>query len=144
HGVYGMSIWPNGVKHISNNVRPIEEPEDLKGLKLRSVGGKIVSDIYKPFNVTTESIAFGDLYIALEQGVVDGQENPFSNVESQKFDEVQKYMTTTGHTRVDYALLTNTEFWDSLNDETKEIVQEGVDKGTEAARESADKLNEES
>lgn len=143
-GVIGLHVWPNGVKHLTNSKRPIKEPRDLEGLKLRADGGKIVSEIYDPFNVTTETIPFGDLYVALEQGVVDGQENPFSNIETQKFDEVQKFMTLTGHTRVDYVLLTNTTFWNNLNDETRQIIKNGVKEGTQVARIEAKKLNEKS
>lgn len=140
-GVLGIAIWPNGEKHLTNDVRPVRKPEDLEGLKLRSDGGKIVADIYAPFNVSTETIPFGELYLALEQGIVDGQENPFSNIESQKFDEVQKYLTILGHTRVDYVLLTNTTFWSSLNDKTRNIIEEGAWAGTEKARAEAHNLN---
>ncbi|USG65010.1 DctP family TRAP transporter solute-binding subunit [Brevibacillus ruminantium] len=140
-GVIGLQVWPNGQKHITNNKRPIVSPEDLKGLKLRADGGKIVADIYSPFNVSTQSIPFSELYTALSQGVVDGQENPFSNIDSQKYDEVQKYMTVTGHTRVDYVLLTNSEFFDSLNDPTRKLIEEAVKEGTQVARSKAAELN---
>lgn len=142
-GVMGLYIWPNGTKQITNNKRPITKPEDLKGLNMRADGGKIVSDIYEPFNVSTVSIPFGELYTALSQGVVDGQENPYSNIESQKFDEVQKYMTVTNHTRVDYLLLTNTKFWSGLNEPTRKLMEEAALEGTKVARAAAKRLNDE-
>jgi C4-dicarboxylate-binding protein DctP len=141
-GVLGKAMWPNGAKHMTNDKKAIKKPEDLDGMKIRTQGGQLLEAIYDELGAGSASIPFGELYTALQQGTVDGQENTFSNIESKKFDEVQKYMTIMGHTRVDYALLTNTKFWDSLNEETKEIVQKGVDEGTKLARESAKKLND--
>ncbi|WP_309543422.1 DctP family TRAP transporter solute-binding subunit [Cytobacillus firmus] len=141
-GVLGKAMWPNGAKHMTNDKKAIKKPEDLDGMKIRTQGGQLLEAIYAELGAGSASIPFGELYTALQQGTVDGQENTFSNIESKKFDEVQKYMTIMGHTRVDYALLTNTKFWDSLNDETKAIVQKGVDEGTKLARESAKKLND--
>ncbi|RBP90605.1 C4-dicarboxylate-binding protein DctP [Cytobacillus firmus] len=141
-GVLGMAMWPNGAKHMTNDKKAIKKPEDLDGMKIRTQGGQLLEAIYAELGAGSASIPFGELYTALQQGTVDGQENTFSNIESKKFDEVQKYMTIMGHTRVDYALLTNTKFWEGLNDETKAIVQKGVDEGTKLARESAKKLND--
>ncbi|MEH7333605.1 DctP family TRAP transporter solute-binding subunit [Neobacillus drentensis] len=143
-GVHGLAMWPNGAKHMTNNKKPIKSPEDLKGLKIRTQGGQLLEEIYGKLNAGSVSIPFAELYTALQQGTVDGEENTYSNIESKKFDEVQKYTTVMGHTRVDYALLTNTKFWNSLNDKTKAIVQKGVEEGTKVARDSAKKLNEES
>lgn len=143
-GVLGLAMWPNGAKHMTNNKRPIKTPEDLKGLKIRTQGGQLLEAIYGKLDAGSVSIPFAELYTALQQGTVDGEENTYSNIESKKFDEVQKYTTVMGHTRVDYALLSNTKFWNSLNAETKALVQKGVDEGTKVARDSAEKLNEES
>ncbi|RFU64539.1 DctP family TRAP transporter solute-binding subunit [Peribacillus saganii] len=141
-GVLGLSMWPNGAKHMTNDKKAIKTPEDLDGMKIRTQGGQLLEALYGQLGAGSASIPFGELYTALQQGTVDGQENTFSNIESKKFDEVQKYMTIMGHTRVDYALLTNTKFWDEMNEETKAIVQKGVDEGTKVARESAEQLNE--
>lgn len=142
-GVLGLYMWPNGGKHITNDSRPVETPEDFDGLKFRTQGGQVLEAIYSSLGAGSESIPFGELYTALDQGVVDGQENTFSNIESKKFDEVQDYMTVMNHTRVDYAIFTNTEFWDSMNDATREIVEKGVEVGTEKARAEAASLNAE-
>ncbi|MEB3103613.1 DctP family TRAP transporter solute-binding subunit [Ferviditalea candida] len=141
-GVLGMGFWPNGPKQITNNKRPIKAPEDLKGLKFRTQGGQVLEKVYATLGAGSVSIPFNELYTALQQGTVDGEENTFSNIESKKFDEVQKYTTVMGHTRVDYVLLTNTKFWNSLNDATKKIVEAGIKKGTEVARTEANALNE--
>ncbi|SDG67373.1 C4-dicarboxylate-binding protein DctP [Planococcus glaciei] len=142
-GVLGLKMWPNGGKHLTNNERPIESPDDLKGLKFRTQGGQVLEALYSELGAGSESIPFSELYTALDQGVVDGQENTFSNIESKKFDEVQKYMTVMNHTRVDYAVFTNTEFWEGMNAETKEIVEAGLEEGTKVAREEAINLNKE-
>ncbi|MDM5200590.1 DctP family TRAP transporter solute-binding subunit [Fictibacillus enclensis] len=140
-GVLGLSMWPNGAKHITNDKKPITKPEDLQGMKIRTQGGQLLESLYKTLGAGSTSIPFGELYTALQQGTVDGEENTYSNIESKKFDEVQKYTTDIGHTRVDYALLTNTKFWGGLNDETKAIIQKGIEKGTKVARKSAAQLN---
>lgn len=141
-GVLGLSMWPNGGKHLTNDKKPITKPEDLEGLKFRTQGGQLLESIYKTLGAGSESIPFGELYTALDQGVVDGQENTFSNIESKKFHEVQKYMTVMNHTRVDYAIFTNTKFWDSMNDETRELVEAGIAAGTKVARDEAKNLND--
>ncbi len=141
-GVVGLKMWPNGGKHVTNNERAIDSPDDFKGLKFRTQGGQVLEAVYSTLGAGSESIPFSELYTALDQGVVDGQENTFSNIESKKFDEVQKYMTVMNHTRVDYAIFTNTKFWESMNEETKAIVEAGVEEGTKVARQEALSLNE--
>ncbi|MBB5179708.1 C4-dicarboxylate-binding protein DctP [Planomicrobium koreense] len=141
-GVLGLKMWPNGGKHVTNNERAITSPADFKGLKFRTQGGQVLEAVYSTLGAGSESIPFSELYTALDQGVVDGQENTFSNIESKKFDEVQEFMTIMNHTRVDYAIFTNTEFWEGMNEETKAIVEAGVEEGTKVAREEALTLNE--
>jgi C4-dicarboxylate-binding protein DctP len=142
-GVLGLSMWPNGGKHLTNSERAIDSPDDMEGLKFRTQGGQVLESIYTALGAGSESIPFGELYTALDQGVVEGQENTFSNIESKKFDEVQSYMTVMNHTRVDYAVFTNIDFWEGMNDATREIVEAGLAVGTEVARAEAKRLNEE-
>ncbi|MFD2925609.1 DctP family TRAP transporter solute-binding subunit [Halobacillus naozhouensis] len=143
-GIIGLRMWPNGPKQITNTKRPINSPDDLEGLKLRVQGGQVLASIFKNLNAGPLQLPFGQLYTALEQGTVDGQVNTFSNIATKKLGDVQKYITTNwGAARVDYALLTNQKFWNSLNEETKKVVQAGIDHGTKKARELAEKLNQE-
>lgn len=142
-GIIGLKVWPNGFKNITNNKRPIKRPEDLKGLKIRTQSGEVLSANFKALGASPTSIAFAELFTALQQGVVDGQSNTDSNIYTKKFDEVQKYMTITKENRVDYILLTNKTFMDSLNEETKKVVMEAVDAATEVERQLAVSLNEE-
>lgn len=142
-GIIGLKVWPNGFKNITNNTRPVKKPEDLKGLKIRTQSGEVLSAIYITLGAAPQSISFSELFTALQQGVVDGQSNTFSNIYTKKFDEVQKYMTVTKHNRVDYTLLTNKQFMDSLNENTKKIVMEAVEVATAHERELAISLNAE-
>jgi C4-dicarboxylate-binding protein DctP len=142
-GIIGLKCWPNGFKNITNNVRLIKKPEDLEGLKIRTQSGEVLSAIYETLGASPMSIAFGELFTALQQGVTDGQSNTFSNIYTKKLDEVQKYMSVTQHNRVDYLLLTNKRFMDSLNEKTKKLVMEAVDVATEKERELSISLNQE-
>lgn len=142
-GVKALTMWPNGFRVITNNKKPIHSPEDYKGLKIRTSSGEVLSDVFNLLDAGTVSIPFNEVYTALQQGTVDGQENTLSSVASANFDEVQDYLTINNFSRVDYILLTNTKFWDSLDEATKKIVQEGIDAGTQTARAEVQKLNEE-
>ncbi len=142
-GIVGLKVWPNGFKNLTNNKRPVKKPEDLQGLKIRTQSGEVLSAIFMTLGASPSSIAFAELFTALQQGVVDGQSNTNSNIYTKKFDEVQKYMTVSSENRVDYILLTNKTFMDSLNETTKKVVMEAVEVATEHERELAISLNEE-
>jgi len=142
-GVKALTMWPNGFRVITNNKRPIQSPEDYKGLKIRTSSGEVLTDVFETLGAGTVSIPFNEVYTALQQGTVDGQENTLSSVASANFDEIQDYLTINNFSRVDYILLTNTEFWESLDEETKKVVQQGIDEGTKTARAEVQKLNEE-
>ncbi|MFJ5768940.1 TRAP transporter substrate-binding protein [Psychrobacillus sp. NPDC093180] len=143
-GIYGIAMWPNGQKHLTNDKRPIKTPEDLKGLKFRTQGGQVLEQVFSTLGAGSTSIPFTELYTALQQGTVDGQTNTFVNIESKKFDEIQKYLTVSGETRVDLGLFVNKKFMDSLNEPTRKIVEEGLKAGTDSARQAAKTMNVES
>ena len=92
-----LGYWDNGVRHVSNSKLPITKPEDLKGLKIRTPADPMTIDIFQTLGAATEQIAFGELYVALQQGVVDGQENPLANISSSKLYEVNKFISLTAH-----------------------------------------------
>ncbi|MDP9858255.1 TRAP transporter substrate-binding protein [Agrobacterium tumefaciens] len=96
-GVVPLDWWDNGVRHLTNSKRKVAIPEDVAGLKIRTPADPMTIDIFQALGASTEQIAFGELYIALQQGVVDGQENPLANVESSKLYEVNKYISLTAH-----------------------------------------------
>lgn len=140
-GIYGLSLWPNGPKHFTNDTRPLKKPEDFEGLNFRTQGGQVLEDVFKELGAGSVSIPFTELYTSLQQGVVDGQTNTFVNIESKKFDEVQEYLTIIGDTRVDVGFFANKEFMDGLNDETREIVDAGIEDATQAARDASKEMN---
>jgi tripartite ATP-independent transporter DctP family solute receptor len=96
-GIITLAWWDNGIRHITNSKRPIAEPADLEGLKIRTPADPMTIDIFQALGAATEQIAFSELYVALQQGVVDGQENPLANIASSKIYEVNPYISLSGH-----------------------------------------------
>jgi tripartite ATP-independent transporter DctP family solute receptor len=92
-----LDWWDNGIRHTTNSKRSINKPEDFKGLKIRTPADAVTVDIFQALGAATQQISFGELYIALQQGVVDGQENPLANIQSAKLYEVNKFITLTAH-----------------------------------------------
>ncbi|WP_085035798.1 TRAP transporter substrate-binding protein [Ensifer aridi] len=96
-GVVPLDWWDNGIRHLTNSKRKVVAPADLSGMKIRTPADPMTIDIFQSLGASTEQIAFGELYIALQQGVVDGQENPLANIESSKLFEVNRFISLTGH-----------------------------------------------
>ncbi|MCY4350247.1 MAG: TRAP transporter substrate-binding protein [Thiotrichales bacterium] len=92
-----LAVWENGVRHITNNARPIMTPADLDGVKLRTPKSKWRVTMFKSWGANPTPMAFSEVFVALQTGVIDGQENPYTNIWSAKFAEVQKYLSVTGH-----------------------------------------------
>lgn len=96
-GVVPLDWWDNGIRHLTNSKRKVTTPDEVKGLKIRTPADPMTIDIFQSLGASTEQIAFGELYIALQQGVVDGQENPLANIESSKLFEVNRFISLTAH-----------------------------------------------
>ena len=96
-GIVPLAWWDNGIRHITNSKRPIATPADLQGLTIRTPADPMTIDIFQTLGAATEQIAFGELYVALQQGVVDGQENPLANIASSKLFEVNRFISLSGH-----------------------------------------------
>lgn len=122
-GIIGLAWWENGFRHITNNKKPIVKPEDLKGLKIRVTPDKMRLDTFKLLGAAPMAINFGELYSALQQGVVDGQENPYAIIYSNAFNEVQKYLSKSGHIWGSAVLCVNSDVWNRLSAEDKETVK---------------------
>ena len=112
-GIKGLAYWDNGFKSFSANT-PIKTPADLKGKKLRIQSSKVLEAQMKALLAIPQTMAFSEVYQALQTGVVDGTENPISNFYTQKMHEVQKYLTVTDHGYLGYAVIVNKKFWDEL------------------------------
>ncbi|MFZ5627116.1 MAG: TRAP transporter substrate-binding protein [Bacillota bacterium] len=143
-GILGLAWWPNGAKHFTNSKRPLKRPEDFKGLKFRTQSGGVLDAQFKALGAGSQTIPFGEVYPALQNGTVDGQENTFNNIDTQKYIEVQKYLTVSGHGRIDYVVLVNKSFWDSIPEDLRSKVKEAMDEATKLATELSDKQNKES
>jgi len=143
--IMGLVFWENGFKHFTNNKHPLKKPEDFKGLKFRAQAGKVLEAQFKALGAGSATIAFGETYAALQQGTVDGQENTYNNIDTQKYQEVQKYMTLSEHGRLDYAVFVNKPFWEGMPEDIRKQVEEALKEATElewklAAEENAASL----
>jgi tripartite ATP-independent transporter DctP family solute receptor len=139
-----LGYWDNGIRHMSNSKRAISKPEDLKGLKMRTPPDAVTVDIMQALGAEAQQIRFAELYVALQQGVVDGQENPLMNIHASKLYEVNKFISLTGHKYEMTPLLMSKRSWDRLSDADKKILQEAAAEATQMQRklskESDDKL----
>lgn len=113
-GVTVIGWWEGGMRHVTNSKHPIKSPEDLKGMKIRVPEGEIFVETFKALGAGPTVISFGELYTALQLGTVDGQENPPAHILTQKFYEVQDYVSRTGHIHLASPLIMNTHLLESL------------------------------
>ena len=134
NNLHGINMWGAGFRHMTNNVRPIEGPDDLSGIKMRTLQAPTILATYRAYGANPTAMAYTEVYNGLQQGVVEGQENPLANIYSMRFYEVQDYMTLTGHAYHTYAMVMNKAAWDSLPDDLKQVVEEAATVGRDAAR----------
>jgi tripartite ATP-independent transporter DctP family solute receptor len=127
-GIIGISWWENGFRNITNNKKPITKPADLKGLKIRVTPDKMRLDTFNALGATPMPIAFGELYSALQQGVVDGEENPYAIIYSNAFYEVQKYLSISNHIWGSALLCVNKTVWGKLSPADQKTFQKLADK----------------
>jgi tripartite ATP-independent transporter DctP family solute receptor len=109
-----LAVWENGFRHITNSRRPINQPADLKGIKLRVPEGKWRLKMFQTYGANPSPMKFSEVFVALQTGVMDGQENPFAQIYSAKFHEVQKYLSLTGHVYTPAFVLAGARKWASL------------------------------
>lgn len=125
-GMITLAIWENGVRHMTNNKRPIRTPKDMEGLKVRVMEQPVYIELMKSLKASPTPMAMSELYTALQKGVIDGQENPLSQIATKHFYEVQKYVSLTGHTYAPEVVLISKFAWDGLNDEQKAIIEKAA------------------
>lgn len=142
-GIRGLSYWDNGFKDFSANT-PINVPEDLKGKKMRIQSSKVLEEQMRALGSLPQSMAFSEVYQALQTGVVDGTENPPSNLYTQKMHEVQKYLAVTDHGYLGYAVIVNKKFWDGLPGDVRGQLEQAMKDATEVANKIAKEENEKS
>ncbi|MGD9567590.1 MAG: TRAP transporter substrate-binding protein [Sedimentibacter sp.] len=125
-GIVNIGYNFNGIRNMTNNVRPINEPADLSGIKMRVMESPVFIDMFKYLGSNATPMSFSELFTGLQQKTVDGQENPASLIYASKFQEVQKYLSLTEHVYSFCANIMNKDFYDSLTDEQKKIVDDGA------------------
>ena len=141
-GMTGLAYWDNGFKQMSANKKLID-PSDYKGLKFRIQSSKVLEAQFRALGAIPQVMAFSDVYQALQTGVVDGQENTWSNIYTQKMHEVQKYMTVTNHGYIGYAVVVNKKFWDGLPADIRDELSKAMKEATEYGNGASAKDNDE-
>jgi C4-dicarboxylate-binding protein DctP len=143
-GISPLAYWDNGAHDYTAN-KPLILPDDFRGMKMRIQGGKVQDAVARELGAIPQIIAFGELYQALQTGVVDGEDNVPTNILTQKFYEVQKHLTISHHGRLTYALVTNKKFWNALPDDVRTQLDRAVKEASAffndtAARDNSDAI----
>ncbi len=141
-GLLGLAYWHNGMKQLSTSKEQLKRPEDVKGLKFRIQASDVLEAQFKALNANPQKMAFSEVYQALQTGVVEGQENTWSNIYSQKFFEVQKTIAETNHGVIDYMVVTNAKWWDSLPADVRKGLSEAMAEATAYGNKLANDINE--
>jgi len=138
-----LAFWENGFRNITNNVRPINKPEDLEGIKLRTPKGEWRVKMFKAYGANPTPMAFSDVFTALKTGVIDGQENPYAQIASAKFQEVQEYLSITGHVYTPGYILVGKNKFEGLPEDVQAALEEAALETQEYVYETAARLEEE-
>lgn len=142
-GIKLMTFWDNAFKQFSDNVRPLIKPDDYKGVKFRIMSSDVLEAQMDALGGVGLKLPFAEVYNALEQGVVDGQENTASNIYTKKFHEVQKYLTFSNHGYLGYAVIMNQKFWDELPADVQKTISTILTEVTVLERQKALELDKE-
>ncbi|MFZ6723394.1 TRAP transporter substrate-binding protein [Undibacterium sp. Ji49W] len=140
-GITGLGFWDNGFKVMSAN-KPLHMPADMKGQKMRIQSSKVLDAQMRALGANPQVLAFSEVYQALQTGVVDGTENPPSNLYTQKMHEVQKHVTITNHGYLGYAVIVNKKFWDGLPADIRGQLDEAMKSATKYANAIAQQEND--
>jgi C4-dicarboxylate-binding protein DctP len=140
-GLRGLAYWDNGFKQFSAN-RPLRKPEDFRGLKMRIQSSKVLEATMRELGALPQVMAFSEVYSALQQKVVDGTENPLSNLYTQKMHEVQSHLTISDHGCLVYAVVTNRKFWEGLPADIRGQLEKAMAEATRYERDIAKKEND--
>jgi tripartite ATP-independent transporter DctP family solute receptor len=137
-GIVALAWGENGFRHMTNSKRAVNAPDDVKGLKMRTMENPIHIQAYKAFGIIPTPMAFPEVFTALQQGTVDGQENPLSVITTSKFDQVQKHLSLTGHVYSPALFLMNKAAWDKLSAADKQAFAEAAKEAVKANRARVD------
>ena len=142
-GIRILGVWENGFRHITNNVRAITKPEDLKGIKLRVPGGVWRVKMFKAYGANPSPMPLAEVYSALQSGVMDGQENPFPQIASARFQEVQKFLSLSGHVYTPAYLVVGEDSWKKLPKDIQATLSKIASDMGDFARSEGERLDKE-
>jgi TRAP-type transport system periplasmic protein len=142
-GYHIVGLAENGFRHITNNTRPIEVPTDLEGIKLRTPNGAWRVKMFQEYGANPTPMSFSEVFTALQTGTIDGQENPYAQIASAKFQEVQKYLSITGHVYTPAYILTSKSQWDGWPDDVKATLTDCANQTQDFTYEKAAELETE-
>ncbi|GCL74017.1 MULTISPECIES: TRAP transporter substrate-binding protein [Paenibacillus] len=143
-GLIGLTYWENGFRNLTNSKRPVAAPEDFQGLKIRTLQSKVHIEAFSALGANPTPMPFSEVFSALEGKTVDGQENPLPTIESNKFYEVQKYLSLTNHVYTPFVFLVSKKFWDGLTPDEQKILQEASIEAGKFQREKNREQNKQS
>lgn len=139
-GIKGLTYWHNGMKQLSAT-KPLRTPADAEGLKFRIMSSDVLQRQFQAVNANPQKLSFSEVYLALQTGTVDGQENTWSNIYSKKFHEVQAHISVSNHGLLDYMVVTSDKFWASLPDDIRAQLEEALTEATTEANKLASAKN---
>jgi tripartite ATP-independent transporter DctP family solute receptor len=142
-GLRVLGVWENGFRVITNNVRPIVKPADLKGIKLRVPGGVWRVKMFRAYGANPSPLAYGEVFAALQAGVIDGQENPFAQIYGGKFQEVQKYLSLSEHVYTPAYLVVSEAYWRTIPEDVRQILEKTALEVGDFARSEGARLDRE-
>ena len=142
-GIRLLGVWENGFRHITSNVRPVVRPEDLKGMKLRVPGGVWRVKMFQAYGANPSPMPFAEVYSALQSGVMDAQENPFPQIWSAKFHEVQKFLSLTGHVYTPAYVIVSEDFFRKLPQDVQQTIGKLAWAAGDFARSEGERLDRE-
>jgi tripartite ATP-independent transporter DctP family solute receptor len=141
NGIKGLAWFENGFRNVTNNVRPIEHPDDLKGIKIRTMESPIHIASFEAMGAQATPMAMGELFTALQQGTLDAQENPLAIIDTNKFYEIQKYLSMTEHFYAPAPLFIATDYYNKMDPECQKIIEEAAIEAATYERQTLDEMN---
>ena len=142
-GFVALNFWDNHFKQLSSSKKALITPNDASGQKFRIMSSKVLEAQFQAVNANPQMMPFSEVYSALQQGVIDGQENTISNIYTKKFHEVQEHLTITNHGYLGYLVVVSEKFWNSLPSNLQANLVQAMNEATQKERELAQKLNDE-
>lgn len=143
-GLVGLAWWENGFRNLTNDVKPVAGMEDVKGLKIRTMENEIHLDAWKALGANPTPMAFTELFTALQQGTIDGQENPYPTILLSKYPEVQKHVSNTNHVYTPFIFLFSKKVWEKLSAEQQDIISKAAVEAGKFNRERTREVSDES